>query len=160
MNLFMILSTVTSVSGDAIEATPGLVDTLNGWFGYISNIAVGFGAFFIVLLTQSIRKLLTGSSLGSSVVAMTMTKLKEVLAKDSPERAELLETLYQVPEFQKVMAKVSEDIEIQALNLEKMIMDVETKLKSGILSQEEMTKYKELLAKIEAELAKLKELGE
>jgi len=130
-----------------------IIQTLNEWFGYISNIAIGGGAVFVVLLTRTVVAMLKGNAFGEKIVGMTVNKMKELLSNDSPERAEFLNLLEKQPEFQKIMGQASEFINFQQLELEKQILDIETKLTSGILEKPQFEKYKELLVKLQEQLS-------
>jgi len=130
-----------------------IIQTLNEWFGYISNIAIGGGAVFVVLLTRTVATMLKGNAFGEKIVGMTVTKMKELLSNDSPERAEFLNLLEKQPEFQKIVGQASEFVNFQQLELRKQILDIETKLTTGLLDKPQYEKYKDLLKELQEQLS-------
>ena len=131
-----------------------IITTLNEWFGYISNIAIGAGSVFVILLTRTLYTLLKGNAFGDKVVTLGVLKLKTILSNDTPERKELIELIEGQPEFQAILARSTDFINTQKLELKRQILDIETKLVSGVLDKPQFEKYKDLLVELTEQLDK------
>lgn len=131
-----------------------IITTLNEWFGYISNIAIGAGSVFVILLTRTLYTLLKGNAFGEKVVTLGVLKLKTILSNDTPERKELIELIEGQPEFQAILSRSSDFINTQKLELKRQVLDIETKLVSGVLDKPQFEKYKDLLVELTEQLDK------
>ena len=120
------------------------ITIINDWFGYIRNIAVGGGAIFVIMLARTLSGFLKSNRFGEQIVGLGVTKLKQTLAQDSPERKEIIRLIEEQPEIQALIKKGGELVDFQLIELKKLMLDIETKIASGILEREQLLRYQEL----------------